>query len=288
MANPSPLRYPGGKHKTYQYIKELIAVNKCTSYIEPFAGGSAVALELLINKQVKKIVINDYDRAIYAFWYSVLYHTNELIELIRNTPVTMENWNLQKKIQSNKDTESLLHLGFSTFFLNRTNRSGIIKAGVIGGHAQAGNYKLDCRYPKKSLINKIQIIGELRDSIEVYNMDAIDFIKNIIKKTRNSFTFFDPPYYLKGPGLYTNFYTHNDHECLANTIKQDLRNRKWIVTYDFCPEIKNMYNKLAYQTFFLNYSAENKRKGLEYMFFSKCTIIPESQEQKLHICDVNF
>lgn len=283
MANPSPLRYPGGKHKTYHFIKSIIDTNNCTTYIEPFAGGAAVAINLLLENVVKKIIINDYDRSIYAFWHSVLYQPTELIHLIRETPITMNIWFQQKEIQLNKTDAPLLELGFSTLFLNRTNRSGILKGGVIGGKKQDGEYKMDCRFPKEKIIKKIIEISNLRHKIEIYNLDASLFIESVIKKTRNSFTFFDPPYYNKGPSLYTNFYTETDHLELAQLINISLKNRKWIVTYDSCLEVKKLYDKLNFLEFYLNYSAQEKTKGIEYMFFSSKTIIPEKKDTYLKL-----
>ncbi|GIN81366.1 DNA adenine methylase [Bacillus subtilis] len=283
MKSYSPLRYPGGKSKTYDYIKLLIKMNKCTSYIEPFAGGAGVALKLLLNGDVKRIIINDYDRSIFAFWYSVLYETEEIIDRIRKTDITMETWYKQKEVQKRKDSVSLIDLGFSTLFLNRTNRSGIIKAGVIGGKNQNGIYKMDCRFSKEDIIKKIKNIAIYRDFIQVNNMDAIDFIDKIIPKTRNSFTFFDPPYFNKGPSLYTNFYSENDHLILSEKIKKTLRNRKWIVTYDMCDQIKKMYNDLNYIEFYLTYTAQRKTQGKEYMFFSKKTKVPSNQPLPLKI-----
>ena len=161
----SPLRYPGGKNKLNKYVNELITIKKLNNsiYVEPFCGGAAVALSLLINGHVKNIIINDFDRSIYAFWYSVLNYTNELCELIMNTEINIKEWDQQKEIQDRKNSENLLTLGFSTLFLNRTNRSGIIKAGVIGGKEQKGEYKLDCRFNKADLINKIRLISEYRE-----------------------------------------------------------------------------------------------------------------------------
>ena len=51
MQNLSPLRYPGGKSKLADFIGLTIQnlnMPNCT-YIEPFAGGSGVALSLLLN-----------------------------------------------------------------------------------------------------------------------------------------------------------------------------------------------------------------------------------------------
>lgn len=271
----SPLRYPGGKNKTYQYIKHLVKTNDITTYIEPYAGGSAVALRLLINGDVQRIMINDYDRSIFSFWHSVVYESDKLINRIWNTEITMDEWHKQKRIQERKSTADLLDLGFSTLFLNRTNRSGIIKAGVIGGKNQNGNYKMDCRFNKKTITNRIALIASFAERITVCNDDAIDFIKKEIKHTRNSLTFFDPPYYDKGPELYTNFYNHEDHIELARSISQLMRNRYWILTYDIAEEIENMYGKYNYHPirYFLNYSIAKPTRGQEFMFFSRNTKI---------------
>lgn len=275
----SPLRYPGGKSKLALYVEELIYLKKLnnSTYVEPFCGGAAVALYLLINECVSKIIINDYDRSIYAFWYSVLNYTNELCDLIENTEITIEEWYQQKEIQDDKDNEDLLRLGFSTLFLNRTNRSGIIKAGVIGGKEQSGDYKLDCRFNKKDIISKIRVIANYRDRIALYNLDTEKLIDDVISRLpHKSFIFFDPPYYKKGSSLYTNFYTHEDHLSLANKIK-NIKYHTWILTYDNVLEIKGMYSSFKYESYKLNYSAASKHKGEEIIFYSK-TIARELSE----------
>lgn len=278
--NPSPLRYPGGKYKLYKYVAQLIRENNCNTYIEPFCGGAAVALELLFDDVVKKIIINDYDYTIYCFWESVLHRTDEFIEMILQVDVSMEEWYRQKAIRENVDNYDSLEVGFSTFFLNRTNRSGIIdKAGPIGGASQKGNYSIDCRFNKERLVAQIKKIGDKRDSIKIFNLEALDFIDDVILGTRKSFIFFDPPYYGKGPGLYTNFYSHGDHANLARTILEKLKNRKWIVTYDNINAIKSMYFNVDSVEFELQYSLQSKRSGSEVMFFSKQIQRPK-QEQK--------
>lgn len=194
--NPSPLRYPGGKYKLYRYISELVRANNCSTYIEPFCGGAAIALELLFSKTVNQIVINDYDYTIFCFWDSLLNRTDEFIYLIETTDINIIEWHKQKTVRENINMHDRLEIGFSTFFLNRTNRSGIIdKAGPIGGMSQRGNYLMDCRFNKPRLISQIQQISKYKNQIEVYNLEALDFIENIILKKRKTFTFFDPPYY---------------------------------------------------------------------------------------------
>ena len=277
MRSISPLRYPGGKTQVYEFVRELIELNGSTTYIEPYMGGMGIALKLILHNKVDKIMVNDYDKSIYAFWYSVLNYTDNLIHLIETTPISIEEWKNQRRIQDNKNSsKDLLALGFSTLFLNRTNRSGIIKAGVIVGLQQNGNYKLDCRFNKERIIQNIKLIASMREKIKLYNMDAEKFIRLNISKTKNSFTFFDPPYYAKGPGLYTNFYNHEDHVSLSRTIKKHLKSKNWILTYDVVPEIFQMYNEFRNEKYYLNYSVTKPSKGIEYIFYSDMLNLPQN------------
>lgn len=268
----TPLRYPGGKSQLYDYTLQLLEDNNligCT-YSEPFAGGCGLALKLLLNGRVSRVILNDIDRSIYAFWWSVLNDNDNLIDLVNTTPVTIEEWNKQRLIQANKESAELLELGFSTFFLNRTNFSGIINAGPIGGELQDGKYKLNCRYNKSSLISKLKKIHTYRREIELFNKDAIDFFSELDKITDDSlFIFLDPPYFNKGPGLYTNFYTNEDHKKLAENVVK--LKHKWVVTYDNVNEIKQIYDDLGakYIEYSLRYSARSNTKSTEVMFFSE-------------------
>lgn len=267
MKSYSPLRYPGGKGQIYKMIVSILEKNNligCT-YIEPFAGGAGIAIRLLFENKVNKVVINDIDRSIYAVWYSILYLSDELIEKIKDTEINMDEWYKQKEIQKSKNDVSILELGFSTLFLNRTNRSGIIKAGVIGGKKQNGNYKIDCRFNKEKLIDLIVKISSNQDRIEIYNKDAKEFI-DLIKRKKKKFFFIDPPYFNKGKDLYTNFFSENDHIELAKFIKKKLSNQPLLISYDKCPQIEALYNRYNKETILLNYSVQNKKKGEELLF----------------------
>lgn len=275
----SPLRYPGGKNKMAKFIKDIILENnlKGATYIEPFAGGAGVALYLLMNGYCKKIIINDYDKGIYAFWYSVIHYTEELCELIRTSPVNIEEWRKHREIvlNGNEDVE-LLQLGFSTFYLNRTNVSGIIKAGPIGGYEQGRKYTIDCRFNRDDLINRIQEIAKYRRKINLYNMDAEEFITKIISKQKNeSFIFFDPPYFKKGKELYNNFYEYDNHVNLYKKINR-IKKHKWIVTYDVVDEIKEIYHSIDSKEYNINYSAANTGKASETMYTSSNLNLPKS------------
>ncbi|WP_235591775.1 DNA adenine methylase [Pseudoalteromonas sp. XI10] len=265
----SPLRYPGGKTKLVAYVLETLEINELIggTYVEPFAGGAGIAWYLLLNDKVKHVCINDINPSIYAFWHCVLHSTEELTQRIIDTPVTIEEWFKQKQVQECGEDSSILDLGFSTFFLNRTNRSGIIKGGVMGGKNQDGKYKLDCRYNKEKLIQQIESISSLSDKVTLTKKDAREFLIEDIKKIEGKCLInIDPPYYLKGKGLYQNFFEHHDHCELCDVIRT--LNRPWIVTYDNAPEINEIYRDLKPSSFDLTYTAQVKRKGSEVIIYS--------------------
>lgn len=279
----SPLRYPGGKGKLLEFTKDLIEHNNLigTSYSEPYAGGASIALGLLLDGYVNKIYINDVDKGIYNFWHSILRNTDDFLKKMRDTPVNMSEWHKQVKIQKNKKDHSRLDIGFSTFFLNRTNRSGIIKAGVIGGLDQTGNYKINARYNKDGLENRIIAIADQKRKIRIYNQDAIKFITQTLpKKKMEGLLFLDPPYYAKGSALYTSFYEHKDHEKVAKAIKES-SHLHWIVTYDNASEIEEIYDLKRKVVYNLRYSLNHKSTGgSELMFYSPQMKLPYNPDQK--------
>jgi len=278
MAFYSPLRYPGGKGKLANYIKAIIKSNKLQDghYVEVYAGGAAVAIELLFQEYVSHIHINDFNPSIYAFWHSVLNETDELCKKIIDTPVNMDVWRAQKKIQANPHKYTKLALGLSTFFLNRTNRSGIIKGGVIGGKNQDGKWKLDARYNVKDLVKRIDLIAKYRNRISLYNLDAKKMIQNLLPKLpTKSLIYFDPPYYIKGEGLYDSYYLHNDHVEIAKAISRNIKRQRWIVSYDDVPEVFELYKGFRHTTYNLYYAAADRYQGSEVIFFCDNLLIPE-------------
>jgi DNA adenine methylase len=274
----SPLRYPGGKGKVSGYFKQIIKDNLLYDgiYVEPYAGGASVALSLLLNEYVSKIIVNDIDKSIYGFWHSALNKTDELCKLIRDTPLNIKHWDTQREIQKTKQGHSLLKVGFSTFYLNRTNRSGILNAGVIGGRDQTGKWKMDARYNKTDLIKRIERIALYKNKIELYNSDAVILIKSLRKTLPAKSLFYcDPPYYVKGEALYLNFYDHDDHEAIASEIS-NVKRQRWIVTYDNVRPIRSLYADYRKKKYSLNYSAASPSKGEEVMIFSDNLAITSS------------
>lgn len=232
-------------------------------YAEPFAGGSGLALKLLLEGYVTKLYLNDIDPAIYAFWASVLRQTDALCDLVESAEVTMQEWHRQRDIhRSSRST--ILERGFATLFLNRTNRSGIILGGVIGGLKQDGNFKIDCRFNKEDLVRKIRRISEAGDRINLTRLDALEFVRNVLPDMdKRGLVNLDPPYFGKGPELYMNAYAEEDHRALAKGVRSI--KQRWIVTYDDAPVIRSLYSKFQTYASELNYFAQVKRVGTELL-----------------------
>ncbi|MBU0612306.1 DNA adenine methylase [Patescibacteria group bacterium] len=276
MRYSTPLRYPGGKSKLANFIKLIFKENNLIDghYVEPYAGGAGIAFSLLFQEYVSHIHINDLNMSVYAFWHSVLNKPEDLCKLIHDTPVTLETWRQQKRIQQRKNESSLLELGFSTFFLNRTNRSGIITGGAIGGIEQKGKWKIDARYNKETLIERVKKIAIYSNRIKLYNLDASIFISDILPKIpQQTLIYLDPPYYEKGKGLYQNHYKHDDHAAVSKLITSQIK-QKWLVSYDNTPQIQQLYKDYRQIQYGLSYSANEHYEGSEIIFFCDDLIVP--------------
>jgi DNA adenine methylase len=277
----SPLRYPGGKASLSSFIKLLVTRNSLEGgeYVEVYAGGASVGLALLLEGYSSRVHINDIDAGVHAFWHSVLYEPDELCRLVRNRRVSAREWERQRQTYCAPSEHSQLELGFATFFLNRTNRSGIIcSGGMIGGRKQDGDYRLDARYNKKDLISRIEQIAEHASQIKLYRMDGAKLISELLPKLpANSFAYLDPPYYIKGGRrLYKNSYSHDDHRGIAKLLRAS--NTPWVLTYDNVPEIRSMYSGHRAKRFSLRYTARRSYQGEEVIFFSSSLKIPKIRD----------
>lgn len=259
------------------YVKALMKENRLLDgeYVEPYAGGAAIALELLFHEYVSRIHINDVSRPVYAFWKSVLDRTDDLCDLVRRTPLTVALWDKQRRILTHAANHDDLQLGFAMFFLNRTNRSGILNGGIIGGREQTGPWKIDARFNAPELVRRIEEIAKLRSRIKLTRLDALKFLKSGVSKwPDHTLIYLDPPYYVKGRDLYYDFYEHSDHESIAEFITKNAIPQRWIVSYDNVEPIHDLYLGVRHITYNIGYSARSASRGSEVMYFCDGLDIP--------------
>lgn len=274
-ATYTPIRYPGGKSKLYPIVDAVIEANElagCT-YAEAYCGGAGLAVKLLLKGRVSRIVLNDIDPAVYSMWDAIVNHSEELCHFLREVPLTIDEWKARRAFFDSAEKPSL-ELGKSALYLNRTNRSGILRGGPIGGISQSGKYKLYARFTREALCDKVMAIAARSDAIELHNEDACDFIDGTLAHSKQVFANFDPPYVVKGPGLYENHYTEESHKAVAAKIASC--GFPWIVTYDDSPFVRDLYRGFDQYAVSVRYSASSVRDGNEVLIAGPGVTIPDS------------
>lgn len=278
MKFASPLRYPGGKSAMVALLSQIRKLNGLGAHAvaEPFAGGAGASLKMLFIEETPDIYINDIDHAIHSFWWSVVNRTQQFIEMLTKTHISMAEWRHQREVYRQQQNVSRLRLGFAAFYLNRCNRSGIIvNGGPIGGVEQTGKWKLAVRYNKSELLRRCLKVAEYRDRIHVTGLDGLKFIESADPNT--TLLFIDPPYFVKGEMLYLNSLSEEYHASLAARLRS-MKEATWVLTYDDCPQIRRMYRDWAtIKPFSLKYATSRRRIGNELLIVPRGIRLPATQ-----------
>ena len=273
----SPLRYPGGKGKLAKFMAAVVRANGLSDgrYFEPYAGGAGIAWELLVTGVVRRVVVNDISPQVFAFWTSVVNHTEDLCRYIRDVPLSVGEWDRQKRIFGRPEESSILELGVSCFYLNRTNRSGILNGGLIGGRSQEAKWRMDARFNREELIRRITKIADCRARIEVSRKDGVEFLRERSDGfSEKDLIYIDPPYFKKGRMLYYDAYGPEDHAAVAEVLS-GLDEPRWVVSYDDVETIRRLYEFAPRLDYTIGYSARRRTRGREVMFFSNGMVIPD-------------
>jgi len=261
----SPLRYPGGKAKMGPFLERLIEcqLKRPTVYAEPFAGGAGAAFHLLAQGTVKRIALNDLNDGIAAFWSAVFFETERLVAAVETAQPSLRAWYQQREIYLDDRAEPF-DRGFATFFLNRTNRSGILGARPIGGMDQVGTWKIDARFNRTKLVDRINYLATFRSKVSVSQLNGEDFLRKLDADRATTLFYVDPPYLKQGEDLYLANMTYRDHLDLARTL-QRLKS-PWVLTYDHDDRIPDeLYAGLPCATFFVSHTAARQHIGKEYL-----------------------
>lgn len=252
------------------FLGHLIETQRKRSpvYVEPFAGGAGAALRLLVDEYVDYIELNDIDPGVAAFWRSVFFETEALIERVRRCPVNLKEWSRQRAVYEGRKG-SVVDLGFATFFLNRTNRSGILSGRPIGGLNQTGKWPISARFHRDDLVARIRLLGRFASRVKVHNQDGIAWLHRHIKKSGSqSFYYVDPPYLNKGRDLYLDTLTWHDHQRLARLLNET--SDRWVVTYDCDRRVPDeLYRRFRIARFAIAHTAANQHVGWEFAVFSR-------------------
>ena len=276
----SPLRYPGGKAGLAPFLTDVLDLNdlRGVGYFEPYAGGAGAALGLLADDVVNTISINDADIRIYAFWTTMLNDPQQFVDRIAAAKLDLEEWRVHRHICTSPEGQSLANVGFATFYMNRCNRSGIVNGGPIGGLGQAGEWRLDVRFTKEALIERVLEISRLRERIFVTNLDAVEFLKCKLPKgsgRRNAFVYLDPPYVIKGQRLYMNSYEPGDHGEIARYVRAQ-KILPWVMSYDDADLVRRLYASEQIAQLPIHYSLQDKRGASELVIAPHSVRLPRT------------
>lgn len=276
MRYVSPLRYPGGKARIAPFAAELLSSQRPRPrrYAEPFAGGAGSALVLLTGEYVDLIHINDLNPGIAAFWRCVFNQTKRLIKLIEQSEISVAAWHSAREIYLSPGRHSDLELGFATFLLNRCNRSGILTARPIGGLDQTGRWKIDARFNREALAERIAFVGAYRRRVQLTELDARDFLTTLRPHSRDLLVYVDPPYLGQGDRLYLDKLSDDDHDDLAVRLRESPL--KWFLTYDSDDRvIEDLYVDFRCAEFDISHTAQVNHTGAELVVFSDNLAVPE-------------
>lgn len=285
MRYDSPLRYPGGKALLAPLLADIMRLNGLTqcSYYEPFAGGAGAALRLLREGLVSDLHLNDLDVRIASFWTSMLAEPMRFAETITSVPLTITEWHRQSRICRAADPSDSFALGFATFYLNRCNRSGVVLGSApIGGYEQTGAWRLDARFNRESLADRVLAIAERRDQIHVTNLDGERFLCDVLPRgnaRRAVFVYVDPPYYHNSNRLYLSSYDRRDHRRLAIYLRRQ-QTLHWVLSYDDADFIRRLYGECSLWRQSVHYSLQRKHRANELIIAPNYVRMPDTT--KIH------
>jgi DNA adenine methylase len=275
----TPLRYPGGKAKLGPFLAGVFAANRLVdgTYVEPYAGGAGAGLFLLFRGYATRFLLNDIDEGVVAFWRAVLNENERFAKRIEQVPLSVREWDRQR---TTYDTERRgFDLGFAFFYLNRTNRSGIMNGGIIGGRDQKGPWGIDARFNRKELAARVRALAKFRRAITVTRMDALTFLEAVATNGQDRvLAYLDPPYFGKGRDLYTNYYTRADHVAIAAKLRGF--RLPWLLTYDDCSDIRKLYRRCRLYESEVTYSAREASRGREIVVFGPHVKLPDLQVKR--------
>lgn len=264
----SPLRYPGAKSGLAAVIAELVtesskSLGRPELFVEPFAGGASTSLRLAATGIVDRILLADADPLVTRFWQVAAADTDWLIDRMWDEPATLDRWDHWRSWTPRRGSER--DAAVKCLFLNRTTFSGILhgRAGPIGGRRQTGPYRLDCRFNKAALEQRLRFVGDLYDAnklVDVWCKDWQNTLRDVVEwypqlLPNRVIAYLDPPYWEKSPRLYGMSFdpaggyatsAAMQDEWLAGIahykLAEYLRRRaqiRWILSYDNHPDLVN-------------------------------------------------
>jgi DNA adenine methylase len=257
----SLLRYPGGKAKLLKpLLFELLRHNRTYEYREPFFGGGAVGLGYLAaDPNARKVWLNDRDVGIASLWTAVMWYPGDLKDRIKAFQPSPEAFfkirEILRAVTATASRNDIVEVGFNKLAIHRISYSGLgtMAGGPLGGRKQT-SVTIGSRWNPSQLCSVIDALHTRLAGCDVRHASctSFDFAHVIQDDSYPSIIYLDPPYYGKGNELYQFGFTYADHVRLAELLKAS--KHCWVLSYDDCPEIRELYGWASLQVIDVSYS----------------------------------
>lgn len=205
-------------------------------FVEPFAGGGIVSLTVAFEGFADHVILVELDPDVAAVWKAITGpNFRKLSDRICRFDVTKEN--VQRELS--QTSTDIGDIAFRTILKNRMYHGGILAPGSsLIKHGENGK-GLRSRWYPKTLADRINAIGDIRERFTVVEGDGIAEIRKHYRKQKAVF-FIDPPYTAAGKKAGKRLYRHNelDHADLFNATKRIKGN--FLMTYDDAEGVRKL------------------------------------------------
>lgn len=248
----SPLRYPGGKSRAIGKIWPLVPDYR--EFREPFVGGGSVFLAAKQELPDRQYWINDLNTDLFHFWEQTRTNLGPLVEAVRQIQrATEDGCQLFNSYQDNWHDLDDFERAVRFFVLNRISFSGTVDSGGYSNQA----------FHKRFTASSIDRLARLQPLMQNVRISNLDYRALLEAPGDEVFIFLDPPYYSttnsrlygKDGDLHTGF----DHQAFAKNMRAC--QHRWLITYDDCPEIRELFAFAHLQPWSLQYGMNNYKQG---------------------------
>ena len=230
----SPFRYPGGKTWLIPRFRAWMRSlrRRPRTFIEPFAGGGAIALTVAMENLAERVVMSEIDPSVAAVW-KVIIHGDypALVAKIMRFQISRET-----VIEALSEApKGLVNRAFQTIVRNRVQRGGILAPGASLVKRGENGKGVGSRWYPLTLARRIAAIAEVRNRIVFRQADGMEIIAGHVDDPSAAY-FVDPPYTAGGKRAGTRLYTFSrlDHAKLFELLAQ--ARGPAMITYDDAAE----------------------------------------------------
>ena len=262
MKIQKPFKYMGSKGRFYNEIKEIFLLNKKNIYIDLFAGGMEIAVNLKEDIKDLKVIANVKDEHIESFLKCnkmAIKKYNELVNFLYKDIEKISS----RFLFADKEKWQIIKNRYKEFWNdNKLNFSEDERKMVELLASMNKGYSLSNSFFSIQKMEKIKIYLK-----KLKNIDITHNYFNESWSYKDSFILLDPPY-LCGTELvkigkkgynYSNIWTEKDDARLVKFIKNNLKNNNVFMIFG---SLENNLSKLLQKAFDVDFVVKKYKKSI--------------------------